>query len=118
MGHLLRLLAAFVNWLYNFDASTFEEWLLAGDFNFIRTPDDRNKPGGCINSMLLFNDLIQHLDVIELPFEGRRFAWSNMQDDPLLENWTRYLLRWLSHLLILLLVLQHYLGLFLITSLM
>jgi hypothetical protein len=36
--------------------------------------------------MLLFNDLIQHLDLAEISFQGRRFSWSNMQQDPLLEK--------------------------------
>lgn len=40
--------AGFINWLYNFDVSTFEEWMLVG------SPEDRNKPGGCVNNMLLF----------------------------------------------------------------
>lgn len=36
--------------------------------------------------MFLFNDVIQHLDLVDLPFQGKRFTWSNMQDDPLLEK--------------------------------
>ena len=34
--------------------------------------------------MQLFNDLISALDLVELPFNGRSFTWSNMQSDPLL----------------------------------
>lgn len=36
-----------------------------------------------------FNDLLQHLDLVDIPFQGRNFTWSNMQDDPLLKklNW-------------------------------
>jgi hypothetical protein len=36
--------------------------------------------------MLLFNNLIQHLDLVDVQFTGRHFTWSNMQDDPLLEK--------------------------------
>jgi hypothetical protein len=36
--------------------------------------------------MLLFNDLIQHLDLVDIPFMGRHFTWSNMQEDPLIEK--------------------------------
>lgn len=36
--------------------------------------------------MMLFNDIIQHLDLVDIPFEGKQFTWSNMQDDPLLEK--------------------------------
>ena len=36
--------------------------------------------------MLLFNNIIQQLDLEEIPIKGRAFTWSNMQDSPLLEN--------------------------------
>jgi hypothetical protein len=36
--------------------------------------------------MMLFNDLIHHLDLIDIPFQGRDFTWSNMQDNTLLEK--------------------------------
>lgn len=78
--------AAFTFWLYNFDHSPFEDWVLVGDFNFIRYPNDRNKPGGSANDMLLFNDIIQHLDLVDIPIEGRQYTWRNMQEDPLLEK--------------------------------
>ena len=32
----------------------------------------------------MFNELITDLDLIEIPFSGRNFSWSNMQTDPLL----------------------------------
>lgn len=47
--------------------------------------------------MMIFNSIISHLALIELPLKGRSFTWSDMQDDPLLEqldwfftttNWT------------------------------
>jgi hypothetical protein len=46
---------------------------------------------------LIFNDIIGHLGLVELPLKGQAFTWSNMQQDPLLEqfdwfftyvNWT------------------------------
>jgi hypothetical protein len=76
--------AGFINWLYNFDTSALDGWILLGDFNLIRSLSDKNKPWGCSKEMFLFSDLIQHLDLVDIPFEGRRFTWSNMQDDPLL----------------------------------
>lgn len=66
--------AAFVNWLYNFDASAFEEWILVGDFNFIRSPDNINKPGGSASDMMLFNDIIQHMDLVDIPFQGSTYT--------------------------------------------
>lgn len=35
---------------------------------------------------MLFNDLIQHLDLIDVPFELLHYTWSNMQEDALLEK--------------------------------
>lgn len=74
-----------------------EDWLLVGDFNYMRSPENCNKPGGNINDMITFNDFIRTQCLIELPIKGRNFTWSNMQLDPLLEqldwfltsnNWT------------------------------
>lgn len=48
--------ANFVNWLYTFDVSSFDVWALVGYFNFIRGPEHRNKPGGSMSDMILFND--------------------------------------------------------------
>jgi exonuclease III len=76
----------FISWLYNFDTSGFEDWLLLGDFNLIRSAENRNRPGGNSSEMMLFNDLIQHLDLVEIDFQGRSFTWSNMQDNALLEK--------------------------------
>lgn len=70
----------------NFDTSSFEDWILARDFNIMRSPENRNRPGGNISDMLLFNDIIQHLDLAKINFIGRSFTWSTMQSDPVLEK--------------------------------
>lgn len=36
--------------------------------------------------MAIFNNIINHLSVIELPLKGRSYTWSNMQSSPLLEQ--------------------------------
>jgi hypothetical protein len=64
----------------------YNMWILMGDFNLIRSPENRNRGGGDNNIMLLFNSIIQHLDLEEIPLKGRAFSWSNMQLDPLLEK--------------------------------
>jgi hypothetical protein len=78
--------AEFTNWLYNYDSSNYDLWMLVGDFNLMRSLDNRNRPGGNVQDMLLFNDIIHHLDVAEVPVKGRAFTWSNMQDNCLLEK--------------------------------
>jgi hypothetical protein len=39
-----------------------------------------------VNDVFLFNEIIGHLGLLELPLKGRRFTWSNMQAQPLLEQ--------------------------------
>lgn len=74
----------FATWLMNFDTSDFDNWLLTGDFNLYRQPENRNKPGGDLAEMNLFNELISDLDLTDVPFSGKEYTWSNMQIDPLL----------------------------------
>jgi exonuclease III len=76
----------FVSWIFNLQIPLCDNWLLLGDFNFIRSQLNRNKPGGDTNDMFLFNDIIGHLGLLELPLKGRKYTWSNMQNNPLLEQ--------------------------------
>jgi hypothetical protein len=62
------------------------KWLVVGDFNLYRTPEDRNKPGGDHVEMYLFNEAINALGLVELPLNGKRFTWTNKQLSPLLER--------------------------------
>jgi hypothetical protein len=75
-----------VQWLYNLNIPIDEDWLILGDFNFIRSPENRNKPGGNIDDMLIFNDVSRTQNLTELSIKGRKYTWSNMQEDPLLEQ--------------------------------
>lgn len=75
---------AFITWLLNFNITTFDEWMLAGDFNLYRSIEDRNRQGDEVSEMQMFNNAINDLDLIEVTFSGRRFTWSNMQLNPLL----------------------------------
>jgi exonuclease III len=76
----------FVRWLYNLAIPDDEMWLFLGDFNFIRSEQNRSRPGADVNDMFLFNELIDHLGLLELPLKGRSFTWSNMQQNPLMEQ--------------------------------
>jgi hypothetical protein len=55
----------------NLDTTEFEDWVLGGDFNLIRSPDKRNKSGGDSSEMNLLNKAISDLDLVEIPFSGR-----------------------------------------------
>jgi exonuclease III len=66
--------ALFLDWFTNIDMLDNLDRIVLGDFNFTRKPSDRNKPGGDINDMLLFNDAISSLGLVELPLKGRQFT--------------------------------------------
>jgi hypothetical protein len=60
--------------------------MLMGDFNFYRYAKNINRAGGNFQDSLIFNNIISHLGLIELPLKGRSYTWSNTQDVPLLEQ--------------------------------
>lgn len=57
-----------------------------GDFNLYRQPENRNKPGVDVSKMFHFNSFISVIDLTEIPLQGRKFTWSNMQNPPFLEK--------------------------------
>jgi hypothetical protein len=62
------------------------KWLVVGDFNLIRSPENRNKEGGNIHEMMAFNDAISRLRLVELPLKGCKYTWTNKHSSPLLER--------------------------------
>jgi hypothetical protein len=69
----------FFTWLADLDSTQMKLWMLVGDFNLIREPENRSRPGGDNNNMLYFNTVIQAHDLEEIPLKGRSYTWSNMQ---------------------------------------
>lgn len=61
-------------------------WLVVGDFNLMRKPEDRNRLGGNVSEMFLFNETISSLGLEEIPLHGRKYTWTNKQQPPLLER--------------------------------
>jgi mannosylglycoprotein endo-beta-mannosidase len=76
----------FVYWLENLNVQPDTLWLLLGDLNFIRSTENRNRGGGNIDYMMKFNEIISNQALVELPLKGRMYTWSNMQEQPLLEQ--------------------------------
>jgi len=58
----------------NLDIQEGENWILLGYFNFYRSLDDRNKSGGNFQDTQIFNEVIDHLGLVELPLKGRGFT--------------------------------------------
>ncbi|PNT65299.1 hypothetical protein BRADI_4g40051v3 [Brachypodium distachyon] len=59
-------------------------WIIAGDFNTIRSADDRNSGRVTTTETLRFNNWLHDMQVQELPLLDRNFTWSNMQSTPIL----------------------------------
>ena len=78
--------AEFIDWFQNIVIPDDQNWLIVGDFNYIRYPINRNREGGNVNDMLAFNEAISALALVEIPIKGREYTWSNMQNAPLLEK--------------------------------
>lgn len=76
----------FTTWFKNIEIGQDEGWIFLGDFHLIRSPKNRNKPGGHLQEMFLFNSSISSLDLTEIPLQGKKYTWSNMQPSPLLES--------------------------------
>jgi hypothetical protein len=70
----------FANWLKNIDLQHDEEWIILGDFNLYRFPENRIREGVDLSDMNLFNNVISHLGLIDITLQGKRFTWSNLQN--------------------------------------
>jgi hypothetical protein len=77
---------AFISWFESIQMPDDMEWVIIGDFNLYRRPDNRNKPGGNLGDMMMFNGAISTLGLVEIPLVGRKFTWTNKQQHPLLER--------------------------------
>jgi exonuclease III len=76
----------FISWLNGIQIYDQENWMFIGDFNFYRSMENRNRNGGNIHDIVVFNEIISNLGLQEIPLKGRNYTWSNMQQDPLLEQ--------------------------------
>jgi hypothetical protein len=60
--------------------------MIVGDFNFYRSIENRNREWSNIQDIMTFNQIISNLGLQEIPLKGRNYAWSNVQQQPLLEQ--------------------------------
>jgi len=59
--------SSFVSWFRNLDIENNDNWILLGDFNFYRSLENRERAGGNFQDTQIFNDVIDHLGLVELP---------------------------------------------------
>lgn len=76
----------FLSWFREIQMLAEVDWLVVGDFNLLRRPEDRSREGADPAEMFLFNEVINKLSLVEIPLHGRQFTWSNKQLPPLLER--------------------------------
>jgi hypothetical protein len=76
----------FLDWFKQIQMPDDMQWIIMGDFNYIRYPSNRSRSGGNFSDMIKFNEAINSLALVEIPLKGRNFTWSNMQTAPLLEK--------------------------------
>jgi hypothetical protein len=88
----------FIDWLNDIQIDDYENWMFIGDFNFYRSTENRNRQGANMNDIITFNSIISNLGFQEIPLKGRDYTWSNMQQDPLLEqlDWCFTSTNWIS----------------------
>ena len=53
-----------------------DPWVIGGDFNIIRFPEERNKAGKITRPMRRFSQVINDLDMKDIPLKGELYNWS------------------------------------------
>ncbi|CAN6171049.1 unnamed protein product [Urochloa humidicola] len=67
-------------------------WLLAGDFNLLRAPSDKNSTNFNTSLAASFNTTLNDLALLELPLLDRLYTWSNKRAVPTLARLDRVLI--------------------------
>ncbi len=67
-------------------------WVICGDFNLTKCPEERMGRSWSRKLMSLFTDLLSKLELIDLPVGNQCFTWSNMQAVPTLAKLDRFLI--------------------------
>ena len=57
-------------------------WCLGGDFNVLRSSDERNREGRWSGAMKRFSQVIDDLVLKDLPLKGGHFTWARGQGEP------------------------------------
>jgi len=61
--------------------------IIGGDFNIIRSPDEKNNENYNDRWPFLFNAVIDTLSLRELEMAGRKFTWANHLQNQTFESW-------------------------------
>ncbi len=67
-------------------------WVVCGDFNFTRNQNERRGRCWSRKLMLMFSNLINELELVDLPLGNQQYTWSNMQSNPTMAKLDRFLI--------------------------
>ncbi|WJZ96624.1 hypothetical protein VitviT2T_015290 [Vitis vinifera] len=68
-----------------------DPWCIGGDFNMIRIPDECKRGGRVSSSMRRFSEVIDDLDLRDLPLQGGPFTWSGGLNSQTMSRLDRFL---------------------------
>ena len=69
-----------------------DNWCVGGDFNVVRWLNEKSSGTRPTRSMLRFNNLIEEMDLVDIPFRNGRFSWSRSGVRPTASKIDRFLL--------------------------
>ncbi|RVW22689.1 Transposon TX1 uncharacterized 149 kDa protein [Vitis vinifera] len=74
-------------------------WCVAGDFNVILSPEERNRGGSLNSNMRRFSEVIEDLELEDLPMVGGPFTWIGGVNNQSFSKLDRFLVNegWDSH---------------------
>lgn len=67
-------------------------WCMGGDFNEIKSINERKGCNRMERGMRDFVDFCNSMELIDIPMVGRKFTWTNYQDQAILSRLDRFLL--------------------------
>ncbi|OAY70023.1 hypothetical protein ACMD2_06552, partial [Ananas comosus] len=82
---------AFCSELLSLKDVYLNRWVICGDFNCTKNQSERKGLPWSRKTMAMFSDLINNLEVIDLPLSNQSYTWSNMQHRPTLAKLDRFL---------------------------
>ena len=68
-----------------------EPWCIGGDFNVIRFSNERNREGRISRTMIRFSQIIDELELKDVPLQGGTFTWREGPTNQRMARWDRFL---------------------------
>lgn len=69
-----------------------DDWVLGGDFNTVRSLNEKSGTARMTTSMQMFDSVINELELHDPPLHNARFIWSNFRESPICYRLDRFLI--------------------------